>query len=506
MSLLLINPPIVKPCEPPAGLAYLAGALHAHSLPYTVLDANIEGILHIVGRPAISGDTWTRRAGRHVQRNLDALRDRRTFENIDRYKRAVIDVNRILQVNTEAGGSRVTLSNFQDAFRSPLRSADLMENFTQYEKNPFFSYFQERLQPLLERIRPSMVGFSLNYLSQALCTFAMMGYLRHLHPQVKIILGGGLVNSWMKSPAWADPFREIVDHCIAGPGEGPLFGILGKEPPVRRSAPRYDDFPISSYLSPGFILPYSASRGCYWRQCSFCPEQAEGNPFDPVPPPQVVSDLRRLAEKTSPALIHLLDNAIPPALLNVLADTHPGAPWFGFARISDIPADLEFCRSLKNSGCVMLKLGVESGSQEVLDAMNKGIDLRKASAVLRNLSRAGIATYVYLLFGTPPESISEARETLAFTERHGDVIDFLNLAVFNLPAYGPDAGVLRSDDFYEGDLTLYRRFSHPRGWDRPLVRKFLDTEFKNHPAVAKILRRDPPFFSSNHAPFIKHTN
>ncbi len=49
----------------------------------------------------------------------------------------------------------------------------------------------------------------------------------------------------------------------------------------------------------------------------------------------------------------------------------------------------------------MLKLGIESGDQEVLDRLNKGIDLPTASAVLKSLKKAGIATYVYLLFGTP---------------------------------------------------------------------------------------------------------
>ena len=50
---------------------------------------------------------------------------------------------------------------------------------------------------------------------------------------------------------------------------------------------------------------------------------------------------------------------------------------------------------------------------------------------------AGIATYVYLLFGTPSESLTEARATLDFTVKHSQAIDFLNLAIFNLPLCGP---------------------------------------------------------------------
>jgi radical SAM superfamily enzyme YgiQ (UPF0313 family) len=149
----------------------------------------------------------------------------------------------------------------------------------------------------------------------------------------------------------------------------------------------------------------------------------------------------------------------------------------------------------------MLKLGLESGDPAVLDALNKGIDLPTVSAALKNLKAAGIATYVYLLFGTPAETPAAARRTLAFTAEHAEEIGFLNLAIFNLPAYGPETEEFDTREFYMGDLSLYRPFFHPQGWNRGEVRRFLEREFKRHPAVAAILRRDPPFFTSNHAPF-----
>ena len=108
---------------------------------------------------------------------------------------------------------------------------------------------------------------------------------------------------------------------------------------------------------------------------------------------------------------------------------------------------------------------------------------------------------MYLIFGTPSETVTEARKTLDFAAQHSGQIDFLNLAIFNLPAYSPEAQDLEVSDFYEGDLSLYRDFLHPRGWKRSLVRQFLDREFKRHPAIASILRKAPPIFTSNHAPF-----
>jgi radical SAM superfamily enzyme YgiQ (UPF0313 family) len=214
-----------------------------------------------------------------------------------------------------------------------------------------------------------------------------------------------------------------------------------------------------------------------------------------------MEEVTALSEATAPVLVHFLDNAMSPSLLEEMARSGPGVPWYGFVRITPHLADADCCRALRQSGCVMLKLGIESGDQEVLDRLHKGIDIRLASRVLKTLSEAGIGTYVYLLFGTPPETPEKAGKTLEFVASHRDSIDFLNLAVFNMPLHGPDAESFGTSPFYEGDLSLYTRFEHPSGWDRPQVRAFLDREFTRHPAVAEILRRDPPLFTSNHAAF-----
>ena len=149
----------------------------------------------------------------------------------------------------------------------------------------------------------------------------------------------------------------------------------------------------------------------------------------------------------------------------------------------------------------MLKLGIESGDQSVLDQLNKGIDLPTASAVLKTLRKTGIATYCYFLFGTPPENCVRALKTMDFVVEHHDCIDFLNLAIFNLPSQSVEAQNLATRDFYEGDLSLYKSFQHPLGWQRSDVRKFLEKTFKKHPAIAPIIKRTPDFFTSNHAPF-----
>jgi radical SAM superfamily enzyme YgiQ (UPF0313 family) len=497
--MLLINPPVVKPSEPPAGIAKLAGVLAANNIPCWVLDANIEGLLFLAGHPGPASDTWGRRAIKNGPDNLSALRDPATFRSLDRYKRAVRDVVRLLAL---ASKGSIGLSDHQHPVLSPLRSDDLIASAERHQQDPFAAYFQERLRQMIGQGSPRMIGISLNYLSQALSAFAMIGFIRETFPGLKVVLGGGLMTSWMRRPGWNDPFAGLVDLCVAGPGEGPLLELLGVDPAKRKNGtPDYSAFPRQDYLSPGFILPYSGSSGCYWSKCSFCPETAEGNPYQPVPPAAAMEDIAALTASTAPVLLHLLDNSVSPSLMSALANEPPGVPWYGFARIGQDLADPDRSRELRRSGCVMLKLGLESGDQGVLDRLQKGIDLDTASRVLMTLKKAGIAAYVYLLFGTPEETEAEARRTLDFTIRHADAIGFLNLAVFNMPVCSHEIKGFDTARFYEGDLSLYTGFRHPHGWDRKVVRKFLDSEFKKHPAISPIVLNDPPAFTSNHAAF-----
>lgn len=500
--ILLINPPLVKPCEPPPGIARLYGTLRAAGVKCAVIDANIEGVLHLLGKDPPDSGRWTRRAVRNRARHIELIRSMRGYRDLQRYKRAVSDLTRLIGKSAESGGRvRLTLSDFKHSDFSPVRSIDLLRAAQQYEDNPFHEYFSTRLSRALEIHSPDVVGVSLNYLSQALTAFSMIGFVRARYGRARIVLGGSLVTSWVRGPHWKNPFQGLIDRVVCGPGEPALLDLAGKVENIPGHRFSYDTFPLHDYLAPGPIISYSASCGCYWNRCAFCPEKAEGVRFESVSRGAAVREAGQLCSRYRPALMHFVDSAISPGLLSELSKNPPGAAWYGFVRITKRLADEDFCRALKAGGCVMLKLGLESGDQGVIDSEGKGIDLAVASRALISLKKAGIGTYVYLLFGTPSESEDEARNTLDFSVRHAPFIDFLNLAIFNMPINSSYAQRLATSPHYDGDLSLYTGFCHPRGWDRPKVRRFLDSEFKRHPAIAGILSSEPPFFTSNHAAF-----
>jgi len=502
--MLLIFPPLAKACEPPAGISRIKGFLDGNNQHCSLWDANLEAQLYLLDRTQAPSDTWSKRAWNNLQKNLTALQTPSLYTNSDRYERAVRDVNRVLAQSCTGTDATINLADYQDAKLSPHQSADLLLSAKEYRNNIFFPFYQTQLSLRLKNYNGEWIGISLNYLSQALSAFALAGYIKEEYPELKIVIGGGLITSWLQSPGWLNPFAKLFDKMIAGQGEIPLLNILtkGTTPATRSHSPDYNELQLDSYMAPGRIVPFSASTGCYWNRCSFCPEKAEGNPYSKLSSDQCMDDLQNLVKKFKPNLIHLLDNAVAPSLMRHMINSPLGVDWYGFARVSPELSDPVFCKNLRESGCVMLKLGIESGSQQVLDAMDKGIKLDLVEKALHALYKSGIATYVYLLFGTPAESIKEARKTLEFTIRNSKTITFLNLAVFNLPRNSAETDTLTIKNFSSGDLGLYFDFHHPKKWGRKAVRHFLTTEFKPDPAIRPILQRDPPFFTSNHAPLI----
>jgi hypothetical protein len=501
--IILIHPPLVKCSEPPPGIAKLSACLAEHDVIHDVIDANLEGLLYLLHHAADRfsvTDKWSRRACKHLETNFTAVRSIATYQTFGRYQRAVGDINRLLTVTGRLLNQSLSLVDYQDKNLSPLRSADLIAAAVKPQSNPFYPYFLSRLTKVMEH-HPHYIGLSVNYLSQSLCVFAMIGIIRQFNPDQKIILGGSLVTSWRRLDLLKEKFRGWIDHWIEGPGEQKLLEIMNIRSTGQDLIPEYSRFALDSYLSPGRILPFSTTHGCYWRQCVFCPEKSQGISYKPFDPFAAATNLRVLTEKIHPQLIHILDSSISPAMLNALIKYPPLVPWYGFARVTRHLTDENFCFSLKKSGCKLLKLGIESGDQNVLDQLNKGIDLSTASAALKTLKKSGIATYCYFLFGTPPESEESAVKTMSFVCQHHESIDFLNAAIFNLPALSIEAKELVTHDFYEGDLSLYNDFRHPHGWQRASVRHFLERQFKKNPLIAPLIRRTPPFFTSNHAPF-----
>ena len=502
--MLLIFPPVAKPCEPPAGVALLSSALKTHGLPCTVFDASVQGLMYLIGSDLDARDSWSKRALKNRESILSDLKTSNLYKNVDRYHQRVYDLNKLLSISVDQTRFKISLSDYSDNKLSSVDSRDLLKSAANFEENPFFYFFEEKIRPQILASDSEYIGISLCYLNQSLVSFALAGWIKNNFKEKKLVMGGGLISSWMSRPGFGDqyknPFSDLIDVMIKGEGEQPLLSLLGVPGTTQKHyVPDYGFAKNHSYLAPGTILPFRASIGCYWSKCRFCPEKAETRPYSTQRAAKVLEDLKIMNKQFSPDYVHFIDNAVTPAFLRALSTTTLGFKWYGFVRFEKEFLDLDFCHNLKKSGCEMLKLGLESGDQKVLDKMNKGTNLAMVPEILKNLKKAGILTYVYLLFGTSFEDEPAARKTLEYIKVHKDYIDYLNLAVFNLPKFSEDAEGLDTSEFYHGDLSLYLNFVHPTGWERRKVKIFLDKEFKKQLAIGSEFRKNPAYFSSNHA-------
>lgn len=159
-----------------------------------------------------------------------------------------------------------------------------------------------------------------------------------------------------------------------------------------------------------------SSRGCPYH-CNWCAKPISGNKFHLRPPAAVADEMRLL--KSSAKVEHIWFGD------DVFALNHRWVQEFAAEvrkRDAAIPfkmqsrADLmseRTVRNLKTAGCAEVWMGVESGSQKVLNAMDKGLSLPSVFAARERLKQAGIRACFFLQFGYPGETWTELQQTIA---------------------------------------------------------------------------------------------
>jgi hypothetical protein len=527
-DLLLIHPPAAKPAEPPLGVAVLLAELRSRGIPAAAIDANIDAYLFLLEEGRLAGSaageaaTALRRSVRNVSRSLAFLRSPEAAASFPRYVSAVRHVDGALAAwKGTDGDERLSLGDYVHGALSPFSPADLERVASGKATTLFRPYFLESLLPRVAARSPGLIGLSVNYRHQVLPAFELAGMLKRAFPAATIVGGGGMFSCWEEAVRENGLRLPAFDRVVFGPGEVTLARLAAGEDPdddatpaeggTARFAPDYDSFRLRDYLSPVPVLPVTASRGCYWHRCRFCPEAASPTQsYRSADPASFPGLLRSLSERHGVFHFHLTDNAVPVPVLEALAGspgTMAGLAWHGFVRFERALREDGLLRGLADAGCRMLQLGLESGSQRVLDRMGKGTRLEDASDILRKLARAGIATYVYVMLGTPGEAEEDGEATLRFLEDHAGAISFLNLAIMNLPrASGflesPERFGIRAAELFSKDeepLGLYRTFETETGWGRADARRFRSRRLLASPEIRRIAQRTPPLFTSNHA-------
>ena len=298
--------------------------------------------------------------------------------------------------------------------------------------------------------KPDLVGFSVPFPGNLYSALRCAQWIRQNFPQVKIVMGGGYVNTELRS--LTDPaLFDFIDYLVFDDGELPLLRIMDEGELIRTlfrdnagaiirvnfdskenipfaesGTPSYEGLLQNNYInmieltnpmhalwSNGKWNKLMLAHGCYWGKCAFCDGALDYvKRFDQAPVELIVDRMEAVIAQTGQTGFHFVDEAAPPALLRKLAEEIIRRKlivsyWTNVRFEKSYTPEL--CYLLAQSGCIAISGGLEVASPRILKMINKGITVESASESMRNFTEAGIMTHAYLMYGFPTET---ARETI----------------------------------------------------------------------------------------------
>lgn len=164
-----------------------------------------------------------------------------------------------------------------------------------------------------------------------------------------------------------------------------------------------------------FSVNIVTTRGCPFH-CSWCAKPLYGQVYNSRSPRNVVEEMALLKKTYSPDHLWFCDDifGLKPgwiAEFSELVVAHDAMiPFKCLARV-DLLLKGDTVDHLRKAGCRSVWVGAESGSQKILDAMEKGTTVEQIYAASKRLKRAGIQVGFFLQYGFPGES----REDIALT-------------------------------------------------------------------------------------------
>jgi radical SAM superfamily enzyme YgiQ (UPF0313 family) len=225
-------------------------------------------------------------------------------------------------------------------------------------------------------------------------------------------------------------FPVLLERLRSGGDTSDLPGVHLAGAPAARPPLFTDDldsFPlwdvaldaIAAPSSPDLWIPLQSRRGCP-NDCSYCSTASIQGRRIRSRSPRLVAELLATLLRRGCRRFYFVDNSfnIPDAhaleLCRWIAELAPGATWRCILYPHLVREEL--VRAMAASGCVEVSLGFESGSEQVLRAMNKRFtpdDVRSTSNLLRAF---GIRRMGFLLLGGPGETPETVEESFAFVD------------------------------------------------------------------------------------------
>ncbi len=311
----------------------------------------------------------------------------------------------------------------------------------------------------LEQEQPSVVGITVPFPGNMLGALKIAHFCRLKDPTIKIVLGGGFVNTELRQLKEPRLF-EYVDYICLDDGERPLLTLLEylqgdrQESELVRTfylknaqvhfnqnlslhdiphksvgTPSYEGLPLNRYLSLCEMLnpmhriwsdgrwnKLTLAHGCYWAQCSFCDISLNYiGQYDEAGADIIIERIEALIAETGVTGFHFVDEAAPPKVMFALArrliEKNLVISWWGNIRFEKTFTP-EKCQLLADSGCIAISGGLEVASDRLLTLMKKGVTVEQVARVTKGFANAGILVHAYLMYGFPTQTEQETVDSL----------------------------------------------------------------------------------------------
>ena len=308
-----------------------------------------------------------------------------------------------------------------------------------HEVNIYDRNVEDRnFESFLKHYNPDIIGMP-SWTSSFLQDLIFLGKkIKEILPKSTTIVGGPHATVEPKS-LLDEPY---IDYILRGEGEEAFLefcDVYDKNPkklptlkninynPVRSfidmnklKIPNYDLVDMSKYSK----INVSFSRGCPGN-CKFCYNAPmwgiDGRPFVRMyTTEKAIEILRILIEKYKIKEFTISDDNFIFSKTKIISicdflKQYKGISFFCGTRADSI--NDEVAKALKSAGCQYVQLGIESGSQRVLDFLNKNTTVQQNAEAIRILKKNKIFVDASFMIGLPTETLKELRQTVDFVKK-----------------------------------------------------------------------------------------
>ena len=376
---------------------------------------------------------------------------------------ATLFLNDLADVLRDAVDDRFAFVRYGESLASSQASFDPLAKALAAPPSFIDQVLHDLTLETFEEHQPQLVLLSVPFPGTVYGALRMAQTIKQHYPDVNIVLGGGYVNTELRSLNEPRLF-DFVDYVTLDAGERPLLALLehlqGKrsaqrlvrtftrentevkytnwaEPDVAFDdvgTPTWDGLPMQSYLSlldmlnpmhrlwsDGRWNKLTVAHGCYWKKCSFCDVSLDYiSRYDAATAHTLVDRIERIVGETGQTGFHLVDEAAPPKALKAMAEEllrrRINISWWGNIRFEKTftPSLAEL---LAESGCIAMSGGLEVASDRLLALMQKGVTVDQVARVTHGFSQSGILVHAYLMYGFPTQTVQDTVDALEYVRQ-----------------------------------------------------------------------------------------